>query len=258
MFPVVQIGPFAMQTPGLALLIGLWLGLSLAERMAYHFKVNPNSIYNLTFIALTTGLIGARLSYVAQYANAFIANPLSLISLNPGLLDPIGGTIIGIIAAVIYANRNQLPLWSTLDSLTPLLAVMAVAFGISHLASGDNFGMPTNLSWGINLWGANRHPTQIYETVLAGLILWGVWARAKRGNLNTSKLPGVIFWIFLSLSASARLIVEGFRGDSIVLANGFRTAQIASWVVLALSLWMLERQLRQHKGYSASHNKVDN
>lgn len=238
MLPVLQIGPLAMQTPGLVLLFGLWLGLTLAEKLATRFKSNANNIYNLVFTALVAGVIGARISYAALNFEAFRSSPLSLFSLNPGLLDPVSGLFIGVFAAAAYANRKKFPLWHTLDALTPLFAVMAVAFGLAHLASGDSFGMPTEMPWAIELWGAKRHPTQIYESFLAILILGYFWLR----GWPTSRLPGESFWLFLSLSGGARLLVEGFRGDSQILPNGFRLAQIAAWLILAISLWMLERR----------------
>ncbi|MBC8503946.1 MAG: prolipoprotein diacylglyceryl transferase [Anaerolineales bacterium] len=244
MLPILQIGPFAMQTPGLALLLGIWLGLTLAERLAPRFEANANEIYNLTFTALIAGIIGARLSYVLQYPDAFINSPLSLISLNPALLDPIGGAVIGAFAALIYGNRKKLPLWPTLDALTPLLAVAAIAVGISHIASGDAFGMQTDLPWGIELWGLKRHPSQIYEVILASFILGAILpkkegrALGKRGSM----VGGRSFWLFLSLSAGARLFLEGFRGDSLTLANGMRIAQVIAWVVLTVSLWMLHKR----------------
>jgi len=240
MFPILQIGPLAMQTPGLILLIGVWVGLSFAEKLAPRFQVNANAIYNLVFTALLAGLIGARLSYVAQYPNAFLSSPLSLISLNPGLLDPIGGFLIGIITAAVYANRKGFPLGSTLDAVSPLLAVFGVALGLSHLASGDAFGTPTDLPWSIELWGENRHPSQVYEILLAILILGGLWLWKK----PTSERAGGTFWRFLSLSAGARLLLEGFRGDSQVLPNGLRIAQLIAWIVLAVSLLMYH-QLHQ-------------
>ena len=94
MLPVIQIGPMSMQAPGLILLIGLWVGLVIAERLAPRFGANPNHVYNLVFVALISGVIGARLSYLMQYFQAFLESPASLFSLNLGLLDPVGGAAV--------------------------------------------------------------------------------------------------------------------------------------------------------------------
>ena len=129
MFPILQIGPLAIQTPGLILLIGLWLALSLSERAAVRLGLNPNTLYNMALLALVGGLVGARLSYVARYPEAFAASPASLLSPNPGLLDAWGGIAGAVLLGLIYGQRKGLPLWPTLDALTPGLAVLGVALG---------------------------------------------------------------------------------------------------------------------------------
>ncbi|MBN1666397.1 MAG: prolipoprotein diacylglyceryl transferase [Anaerolineales bacterium] len=239
MFPTLQLGPVSIQAPGLFWLVGLWLGLTLAEKQAARHQSEASHLYNLVFYGLMAAIIGARLSYAAQYLDSFLANPLSLLSLNPALLDPAGGLLVGLLVAFVYGNRKQLALWSTLDALTPLLAVMAVAMGLSHLAAGDAFGRPTTLPWGIELWGARRHPTQIYQIILALLILWQVlrpWWRA------VSAVTGRVFLQFTALTAAATILNETLRGDSLLLANGLRVTQLIAFVILAGSLWMVSKR----------------
>lgn len=236
MFPVIQLGPFSLPAPGLFLLLGVWVGLTIAERLAPRFRANPNQLYNLVFTVLIAGVIGARLSYVVQHLDAFIKSPLSLFSLNPGLLDPWGGAAVGLIAGLIYIQRKQIPLWPTLDALTPFLAVMWIALGLSNLASGKAFGMETQLPWGIDLWGAIRHPTQIYQILAGAVILGLIWPRSSAANA-IQRIVGETFWAFLALSAGAWMMIEAFRGDSILLLGGFRSAQIIAWILLAFSLW---------------------
>jgi phosphatidylglycerol:prolipoprotein diacylglycerol transferase len=205
------------------------------------------------FILLAAGLIGARLTYALRYPQIFAANPLGLVSLNTGLLDFWGGLGVGILAAAAYGQRQGLALWPTLDALTPFLAVMAVASGVSHLASGTAFGAPTQLPWGIDLWGARRHPSQGYEILAAGLILAGLWPGHKR---QAGWPAGVYFLVFVALSCLARLLLETWRGDSLLLAGGLRTAQVAAWLGMLASLWGLRQRFTQASSDSqASGNK---
>lgn len=236
MLPIIQVGPLAIQAPGLVLIAGLWLGLILAERRARRIGANPADLYNLVFIGLIAGVIGARLSYAATFPDAFAGNLLNLVSLNPGLLDPFAGGLIAIVATAIYLYRKHLPVWTTLDNLTPLFAVMAIAIGLSNLASGNAFGIPTEQPWGIHLWGATRHPTQVYEIILASLILIAVLVIDKT---HWSQTPGNTFILFLAFTALSRLFLEAFRGDSILIANGFRQAQVVAWLILAVCLGIL-------------------
>lgn len=244
MLPVLNIGPLAVQTPGLALLIGLWLGLSLAEKYAPRRGVSPNLLYNLVFVALVSGVIGARLAYLARYPEAFASSPLSLLSLNPGLLDASGGLAVGLIVALIYAQRKGMPLWPTLDALTPLLMVMALALGVAHLAAGTAFGAETQVPWAIELWGAQRHPSQVYEILAAGAILAILWP----GRWSKQAPAGRYFLLFVALTAARCLFLEAFRGDSLLLAGGWRAAQIVAWLALAGSLWGMKQLGKKEAG----------
>jgi phosphatidylglycerol:prolipoprotein diacylglycerol transferase len=238
MLPVIQIGPLALPAPGLAIIAGIWIGLTVSEHYARRFNVDPSHLYNLVFIALIAGIIGARLSYAVRFPAAFAASPLSLLSRDLNLLDPWGGIAVAGLAALVYGQRKGLDFWSTMDALTPGLAVLAVAWGVANLASGNAYGAPTQLPWGIQLWGAHRHPTQIYQILLALLIL--VVILPGTGFIRT-KLSGSRFLIFVALSAGARLFLESFRGDSTLILGGIRLAQVLAWLVLAGSLWGLAR-----------------
>ncbi|HJW90378.1 MAG TPA: prolipoprotein diacylglyceryl transferase family protein [Anaerolineales bacterium] len=241
MLPTLQVGPLAVQVPGLVLLIGLWLGLSLAERRAGWYQTAPANLYNLVLVGLIAGVSGARLVYVARYPAAFAASPLSLISLNPGLLDSTGGVAVALLAAMVFRQRKQMPGWPTLDALTHLMAVLAIALEVAHLASGEAFGSPTGLPWGIELWGARRHPSQIYAILAASLILG--WLSLPQTQRKAGR-PGVTFLAFVCFSAGARLFLEAFRGDSLLLVGGLRAAQLVSWLALALGLIGLARLQR--------------
>lgn len=236
MMPNLQLGPFSLPTPALIIVLGLWLGISVSERYAARNTMNSNHLSNLILIVIISGILGARLAYIARYPSAFAENPIDILSRNIGLFDSPGGIVIGVTAAVIYGQRKGMPFWSTLDSLTPALSVLGVALALSHLASGSAFGKPTNLPWGLELWGARRHPTQIYEIILAGIILLLVLKGS--GNIFMNR-AGSLFLCFIAMTAFSRLILETYRGDSILFASGLRRDQILAWLFLATSLWGL-------------------
>ena len=245
MLPILQVGALALPVPPLSLLLGLWFGLLLAEKFAPKRGVSVEALYNLTIIGLVAGLIGARFGYVFQYPNAFIESPLSLFSLNPGLLDPFAGFAVGLVAMLVYGQRTKLTCLNTLDVLTPLLAVMAVGVTISHIASGEAYGAETNLPWGISLFGAARHPTQFYELIAAvlTLALIGIW------SINPEAPAGKLFLKFVALAAGSRLFLEAFRGDSAVIIGGLRSAQIISWLVLAVAFAGLDRMKQKGENH---------
>jgi phosphatidylglycerol:prolipoprotein diacylglycerol transferase len=123
--------------------------------------------------------------------------------------------------------------------LTPFFAILSLSMAFSHLASGNAFGSPTSLPWAIDLWGMPRHPTQIYEILLSIGILILIWP--GKGLLWDSQ-PGVTFLRFLALTAIGVILLEAFRGDSILIIQGLRRDQVIAWITLAASLiglWIL-------------------
>jgi phosphatidylglycerol---prolipoprotein diacylglyceryl transferase len=241
MLPVLHIGPIAVQTPGLVMLLGIWLGLTLTDRFAGKFEIKTADLDRLALIALTALVLGGRLVYAARHLNSFIAAPASLISPNLDLWDPLGGYLTVIVACGWYIRRHSLNLARLLDSLVPALAVGMVAWGLSHLAAGTAYGAPAHLPWSIFLDGEWRHPSQVYETTGALLTLTGLVIYLLRLKLHRLEMvPGRFFLLWVAWNAALRLFLEAFRGDS-ALIGPFRTAQVAAWIILAACLVLLGR-----------------
>ena len=221
--------------------IAAWLGLALAEKRSEQHGISKETLNNITFYSLIGYIIGGRVLYAAGHFSAFAKSPLSLISLNPDLLDPLSAALTAILIGSIYGQRQKLSLWPTLDSLTLLFTVTAIGLSLSHLAAGTAFGSQTNMPWGIDLWNAKRHPTQIYEFIASLLALGLLWFKRPDSR------PGLYFITFVALTAFARLIIEAFRGDSLIVFGGFRQAQIYAWLVLGLSFILFEYRQEQSK-----------
>lgn len=250
MLPFLNLFGVAIAFPPLIVILGLWLGASLAEKHASKHKLAGETLFNMIFTGLAAYIIGGRLSYAVQHPSAFSDNLINLISRNFGLFDVLGGLIVALIAVVIYAQRKKLPLWPTLDGVTPALAVFMLALPLANLASGNAFGAPSELPWAIELWGAARHPVQLYEALGAALILWVVWP----GRTQNITFAGSTFLQFTAFSALARLFFEGFRGNSVVFTPlSLRTAQAAAWVVLAAAFWLYHFQ--REKGQNHELNQ---
>lgn len=239
MFPLLQIGPLTLPVDGLLLIAGAWLGLELAERAARRGQepvLRPNDVYGLAFAAIIVGFLGARLWYVARYLDSYLADPRAIMSLNANTLDTGGGLLMGLVAALTYGRRRRLPLRPTLDVFAPALAAFAVAVGVAHLASGNAFGAPADLPWAIELWDARRHPSQVYEIIAALAIFLSV-----RQLQRKKPYPGFLFLSWVALSSAARLFLEAFRGDSLIVAGSVRQPQLIALLVLLASLWLMGR-----------------
>lgn len=236
MYPYLRIGPYLLQLSGLALLAGVWIGITLIEKESARLKMDAANITNAVFYGLLSGLIGARLGYALLFLDVYISNPLSLFTLDANTLSPGLGLLTGLIVVIVFGQRYKLALRSTLDVLAPGLALFMVALGIAHILSGDAYGAPTRLPWSIFLWADYRHPSQIYETVAA----LGIFMVALRRPLG-SPGAGLNFWLFIGLSATTRVFLEAFRGDNLVWPGGFRAAQVIGLVVLAVSIFFVRK-----------------
>ncbi len=233
---------FAPPRHFILLVAALWIGLALAEKRSERHGVSKEQLNNLTFYSLLAYVIGGRVLFAVASLSAFTRSPFSIFSPNPDLFDPIGALVTALLVGFIYGQRQKLQLWGTLDALTPLFAVSAIGLALSHLAAGTAFGSPTDLPWGIELWNATRHPSQIYD-VTASLLIFGLlWLRKPESP------PGILFLHFAALTAGARLFLEAFRGDSTLIFGGFRLAQIAAWAALAAALFIHETIRLQKKG----------
>jgi len=213
----------------------IWVGLWLAEKRSKRHGISINDLNNITFFPLLGYILGGRVLFALENFSAFAQNPQSLISLNLDLFDLVGGLAVAFIVALVYGQRQKLSLWPTLDALTPLFAIFSFGLGLAHLASGNAFGKETSLPWGIQLWGTMRHPSQVYEVLTSFLILGLLWFQ------KADSRPGVHFLTFSALTSGAHLFLEAFRGDSILILNGLRVAQVVAWIVLAFSLFLLDR-----------------
>jgi phosphatidylglycerol:prolipoprotein diacylglycerol transferase len=216
------------------LVLAAWLGLALAEKRSEQHGISKETLNNITFYSLFGYVIGGRILFAAAHFSAFSKSLLSIFTLNPDLFDSLGAALSAILIGFIYSQRQKLSFWSVLDSLTPLFAVTAIGLSLSHLAAGTAFGCLTYMPWGIDLWNATRHPTQIYEFIASLLTVCLLWFK------RLDSCPGLHFITFVALTAFSRLIIEAFRGDSLVVFGGFRQAQIYAWIVLGLSFILFE------------------
>lgn len=229
---------FAPPRDMILLVAAIWVGLWLAEKRSERHGVSIAHLNNLTFYPLIGFILGGRLLFALENLSAFTQNPQSLISLNMDLFDTLGGAAIAVLIALVYGQRNKLSFWSAVDALTPFFAVFALGLGLSHLASGSAFGKETSLPWGIELWGALRHPSQVYEIFASLLILCLIWFQ------KTDLPPGLQFLTFAALTSGMRLFLEAFRGDSTLVFGGLRAAQIISWLILALCLFLIDHRTK--------------
>ena len=238
MFPVIDLGPVALQAAGLLLILSIWLGLSLTGKFAAHLGTNGDAIENGLLFGFLAGILAARVGFLLTNPTILQDNPLSIISLTPSMLDANFGILAGLLVALIIFQRKHLPLWPTLDTLSPLFILAYVGFQLANLANGNAYGLPTDLPWGVVLWNATRHPVQIYALILtAGLLIWWL-ARTQLAKRNGFYQSGVLFSITAGALALITLVTQAFVAEKQMLL-GVDQIQLLALILLAASLFLI-------------------
>lgn len=213
-------------------------------------------------------LLGGRLGYVIFYEPAkFLANPIEILQIWTGGMSFHGGFLGVIVAGLIYCRKHKLPALSVGDALA-LSAPCGLMLGrLANFINAELWGRPTDLPWGVIFPGqaaqacgeiaglCARHPSQLYEAALEGIVLGAVllWFVFRRGWL---RYPGALIGVFLTGYGIARFLVEFFRqpdaqfmseGNPLGLALqvggfGLTMGQLLSLPMIALGLWMMARR----------------
>ncbi|HEY2980278.1 MAG TPA: prolipoprotein diacylglyceryl transferase family protein, partial [Anaerolineales bacterium] len=138
---------FAPPRHMILLVFALWAGLLLAERRSESHGVAMDRLSSFVFFDLMAFVLGGRLAFALQNLPAFSRSPLDILSLSPSLFDARAAVLIALAAAALYLSRQKISLWSWLDALTPLFAILMIGIALSHLAAGTAYGAPAKLPW---------------------------------------------------------------------------------------------------------------
>lgn len=250
MFPVTQLGPLSISTSSLVLVLGLLSGQYLAAKWSRRFEIDAAFLDGLIFRSFFAGLVGGRLGYLLSYPQVFLDNPLTVVSLSPLLFLPAGALLAAMLMLFIYTQRKGRSAWQVLDTLTPMLAVIALAVPLAQFASGDGFGTPTTAPWGVAQWDARRHPVQLYH--LIGNLVVFAWLFSNLRNPALRLAPGEFFLTFCLAVAATAVLVDGFRESNQLLFSSIRTGQVAAFGIVCVTLWTLLSQQKKKPQAEAS------
>ena len=177
MYPLIELGPLRLSSGGLLLLLSVLLAQTLIVRAARARgdATLAEQAERCFYVALLGAAIGARLWYGVFNWSLYSQTPSLFVALRVGEFAWPGALLGGALAGFLWCRRRVDPL--ELADCTALALPPAQALAsIGLLLSGEAFGVPTSLPWGIPLFGATRHPTQLY-VALAALLSFGVLRR---------------------------------------------------------------------------------
>jgi phosphatidylglycerol---prolipoprotein diacylglyceryl transferase len=220
----------------------------------------------LTWIILGI-ILGGRLGFVLFYEfDIYWKEPLKILQVWKGGMSFHGGFLGVVLASIWFCKREGIPMLRLADLLAISVPAGLFLGRIANFINAELWGHPTTLPWGVAFPGkaaqtcegvvgvCARHPSQLYEAVLEGLLLGGVliWLAWRRGWLSR---PGRLLGLFLAGYGLARFLVEFVRqpdaqfigpGNPLGLAfhvagYGLTMGQVLSLPMIAAGLWFLFR-----------------
>jgi len=246
---LVEIGPFAVRWYALAYIAGLVLGWLLLRRTAALAPpvASRTQVDDFLLWATLGVILGGRLGYVLFYRPGhYLANPLEALQAWRGGMSFHGG-MLGVAIAIAWFCRSQrIPVLGFADRIA---VVAPIGLGLGRLANFINselWGRVSDVPWAMlfpNGGPLPRHPSQLYQATLEGLLLFLLlWLAARRQPLRERQ--GFLAGLFLAGYALARIVGELFREPDAHLGflfAGVTMGQLLSLPMLAAGLWLMAR-----------------
>jgi phosphatidylglycerol:prolipoprotein diacylglycerol transferase len=245
---LIKIGPFSIRWYALAYICGILIGWLYARRMIVNERLwggpAPFTLLDLDDFILwvTLGIIlGGRIGYVLFYnLDVYVAHPLEMFKLWDGGMSFHGGFLGCVAAVVLFALKRHIPFLS-LGDVTCAVGPIGLFLGrLANFVNGELWGRPTDVPWamifpGPDAGGVPRHPSQLYEAALEGLVLFVLLnVLVRRGAL---KRPGMIIGLFAIGYAVMRAFCELFREPDRQL--GFIWHQMTMGMLLSVPLLII-------------------
>ena len=225
-------------------ILGAWQLLKQRAKLSY-WNYSQEQVGDLVFYCMLGIIVGGRLgSVLFYYPGYYLANPVEIFYLQQGGMAFHGGLIGVLLAAWLYARKQQKPFFAVTDFIAPVVPVGLFCGRIANFINGELWGAPSNLPWAMvfpdpSAGSITRHPSQLYEALLEGLVLFAVlWWFSSQPRSRAS-----ISGAFLLLYGLFRFLVEFVREpDSHIgyLAFGwFSMGQALSLPMIILGLIIL-------------------
>lgn len=250
------LGPVTVRWYGIAYVLGFICAALVIWRLAkrWRVRVNEDALLTIMVCAVVGIILGGRLGYVLFYGNgSYLQNPLEIFALNHGGMSFHGGLIGALLSGIVAAKFTGIP-YLTLADLGCVAAPLGLFFGrLANFVNGELWGAPTDLPWGVVFGGAAgnfpRHPSQLYEAVLEGIVIFCVLFALSR------KLPprprGTFLGIFLIMYGAFRFLVEFVREPDVQLGylwGGWLTmGQLLSVPLIIVGVCVLIYAVRMKK-----------
>tara|TARA_B100000900_G_C20510458_1_gene687751 strand:+ start:114 stop:896 length:783 start_codon:yes stop_codon:yes gene_type:complete len=204
---------FEIRWYSLSYILGILAGWIIAKKfLIYDAKLKEKFDDYITYVILGI-IIGGRLGYVIFYDLSFYSNNIiDIFKIWQGGMSFHGGLLGVIIVSIWFARKNKHEPFLYLD-IVSLVAPIGIFFGrISNFINSELYGTETTVPWAVKFIKVDnlyRHPSQLYEAIFEGIILFVILIYLR--NKNYIKVPGLISGFFLIIYSCFRFFIEFFR-----------------------------------------------
>ena len=237
-----SIGPFAIRWYALAYIVSILAGWQYCRRIALRppSLVKPEALDDFMAWAVLGVVLGGRLGYVLFYKPLhYLENPLEIVQIWEGGMSFHGG-LIGVLAAIaLFARRQGVSFFTLADLIAAATPIGLLLGRIANFINGELYGRPADpdLPWAMVFPasdGQPRHPSQLYEAALEGLVLFCLLYLAVRAGALVR--TGLLSGLFLIGYGLARVVVEFFREPDAHLGFLFAGATMGQLLSLPMVL----------------------
>ena len=252
--PVIHIGPFGIRWYAMAYIAGLVLGWRLMRRLVKMppAVATPLQVDDFLTWATLGVVLGGRLGYVLFYQpGTFLADPMRILQVWTGGMSFHGGMLGVALATVWFCRRNAISLLGFADRIA-VVTPIGLCFGrIANFINGELWGREApDVPWAMifpNGGFVPRHPSQLYQAVLEGVLLFVVLYLLSRRDAIRAR-AGMLTGVFLTGYGLARITGEFFREPDAFLGflpGGITMGQLLSIPMVLAGVWLIRRSSPQ-------------
>ena len=217
-----SLGPLVVRWYGLAYVLGFVCAAAIIYFVAKRWKLgmSEDNLLTLMVCAIVGVVLGARIGYVLFYGDGYyLSHPLEILAFNQGGMSFHGGLVGLLIGGAVAARMTRIP-FLTLADWGSIAAPIGLFFGrCANFVNGELWGAPTDGPLGVVFGGAAgmmpRHPSQLYEAVLEGIVIFCVLFALSRKR--PPRPQGTFLGAFLVLYGIFRFLIEFVREPDVQL-----------------------------------------
>lgn len=243
MHPILlKFGVLKIYSYGVCLASGFIIAAFLAKAEAQRQNISPEKILDIALSALVSGILGARIFYVAQNLSYYTKFPAEILMLHKGGLSFYGGFITAVFCVIISLKKAGLPVFKVLDIYAPYIALAQAIGRIGCFLNGCCYGKYTTYRGAVCFPGDSlpRHPVQLYESLI--LLLIFLFLRVIQTKRRFSNKHADIFLFYCILYSIARFSLEFLRADNLPVLGNLTIHHLISAGIFTISILILLRQ----------------